>query len=425
MTHHPGSEDEARRKAKPSLATRVLPYSTGVWDEEEIEAVTKVLRGPPQSIMIGPHVAEFERRVAELFGKRFGVMCNSGSSALYLAVELLELAPGDEIITSPLTFSTDLAPMLRAGLVPVFADVEEDTFQIDVTKVEEMIGPRTRALLVPNLTGNAPDWDRLREIADRHGLKVVEDSCDALGAKLRGTPTGTRSDISVTSFANAHIITAMGNGGMVCLDDERLVDKCLLLRRWGRRSEIQMFGSRRNEPRDFWEDLDGTRYDNLFIFDLPGWNFEPSEVGAAFGLKQLDKLPRNHARRERSFAMLCEALARHPDLFIPPRTTDGLYTAWHTFCFIIRKDAGFERADLQSWLEERGIATRMVWTGNAARQPMMEGATFRQPPGGLPNADQVMERGMLVSMNHGMDDDDIAYVIGHIEGFVADRRGRA
>lgn len=419
MSHHPGLD--GKKQSKP-LATRTLPYSTGVWDEDEIEAVTRVLRGPSESLMIGPHVAEFEQKVAALFGKQFGVMCNSGSSALYLAVDLLELAAGSEIITSPLTFSTDIAPMLRSGLVPVFVDVEEDTFQIDVEKIEEMISERTRALLIPNLTGNAPDWDRIRAIADRHDLLVVEDSCDALGAKLRGTPTGTRSDISVTSFANAHIITAMGNGGMVCLDDERLVDKCLLLRRWGRRSEVQMFGSERGSARDFWEDLDGLRYDNLFIFDLPGWNFEPSEVGAAFGLKQLEKLPKNHARRERSFAMLSEALEKHPDLFIPPRTTDELYTAWHCFCFIIRPEAGFERADMQLYLEDRGISTRTVWTGNAARQPMLEGASYRTPATGLPNADQVMERGMLVSMNHGFDDDDIGYIIQHIHGFVAEQR---
>lgn len=419
-SHHPGLD---KQEKQPPLATRRLPYSTGVWDEEEIRAVTEVLRGPPENLLIGPNVTRFEARVAEIFGKRFGVMCNSGSSALYLAVELLELERGSEILTSPLTFSTDIAPMLRADLVPVFVDVEEDTFQIDVTKIEEMIGPKTRALLIPNLTGNAPDWDRIREIADRHGVKVVEDSCDALGAKLRGKPTGTRSDISVTSFANAHIITAMGTGGMVCLNDERLVDKCLLLRRWGRRSEVQMFGSGRGSGRDFWEDLDGLRYDNLFIFDLPGWNFEPSEVSAAFGLKQLDKLPVNHARRERSFAMLSEALRKHPDFFIPPRTTDGLQTAWHTFCFVIRPNAGFERADLQQYLEQRGIDTRTVWTGNITRQPMMEGATFRLPKTGLPNADQVMARGMLVPMNHAMDDDDIAYMIEHIEGFVAKRRG--
>src|SRR5436305_10504842 len=175
-----------------------------------------------------------EERIAALFGKRRGVMCNSGSSALYLAIEVLDLEPGDEIVTSAVTFSTDIAPMIRKGIVPAFVDVTPDTFQIDVDGIEAMIGPRTRAILAPNLIGNAPDWDRIRAIADRHGLRVVEDSRDALGLTLRGTPTGARSDITVTSFALSHIITAAGTGGMLCLDDDAVADRALLLRRGGR-----------------------------------------------------------------------------------------------------------------------------------------------------------------------------------------------
>ena len=217
---------------------RRIDYAGSVHDEREIDAVVSVLRGGPQALRIGKSVRAFEQAIAALFGKARGVMCNSGSSALYLAVELLGLAPGDEIITPALTFSTDLAPIVRAGLVPVFVDVEPDTYNVDVDGIEPLIGPRTKAILIPNLIGNVPDWDGIRTIADTHGLQVVEDSCDALGSTLRGTPTGTRSDISVTSFALSHIITAAGTGGMVCLDDPDLVDRCLLLRRWGRRSEV-------------------------------------------------------------------------------------------------------------------------------------------------------------------------------------------
>src|SRR5918998_502764 len=265
---------------------------------------------PPTCMRIGKNVKAMEQRVAALFGKRLGVMCSSGSSALYLAIEVLGLEPGDEIVTSSVTFSTDIAPMVRAGLVPTFVDVTPDTFQIDVDGIEEMIGPRTRAILAPNLIGNAPDWDRIREIADRHGLKVVEDSCDALGLTLRGTPTGTRADISLTSFALSHIITAAGTGGMVCFDDDALADRALLLRRWGRRSEVQLFGSRKRVDTRFFStiegDVDAIEYDNLFIFDEVGWNFEPSELSAAFGLVQLSKLSANLARRQRNFARLCE-----------------------------------------------------------------------------------------------------------------------
>ena len=160
--------------------------------------------------------------------------------------------------------------------MPVFVDVERDTYNLDVDAVEAMVGPRTKAILAPNLIGNAPDWDRLRAIADAHGLQVIEDSCDCLGATLRGTPTGTRSDISVTSFALSHIITAAGTGGMVCVDDPALADRALLLRRWGRRSEVQLFGSAKGVEKRFFSEIDGDlEYDNLFIFDEVGWNSSP------------------------------------------------------------------------------------------------------------------------------------------------------
>src|SRR5215475_468907 len=306
-----------------------IEYAGSVHDEKEIAAVVSVLRGGPSALRIGKHVREMERLVAASFGKQRGVMCNSGSSALYLAIELLGLSEGDEIVTSPLTFSTDIAPMVRSRLVPVFVDVTPDTYQIDALRIERNLSRRTKAILAPNLTGNCPDWDAIRRVADRHGLRVIEDSSDCLGATQNGTPTGTRSDISVTSFALSHIITAAGSGGMVCLDDEALADRCLLLRRWGRRSEVQLFGSQKGRARRFFSDLDGLEYDNLFIFDEAGWNFEPSELSAAFGVVQMRKLPANLARRKRNFEILCERFARHPRLFVLPRATPGVDSAWH------------------------------------------------------------------------------------------------
>jgi CDP-6-deoxy-D-xylo-4-hexulose-3-dehydrase len=401
---------------------RRIDYAGSVHDEREIEAVVEVLRGGPTALRIGRNVRGMERRVAELFGKRRGVMCNSGSSALYLAVEVLGLEPGDEIVTSAVTFSTDIAPMLRAGLVPAFVDVTPDTFQIDVDAIDEMIGPRTKAILAPNLIGNAPDWDAIRAIADRHGLVVVEDSCDALGLTLRGTPTGTRADISLTSFALSHIINAAGTGGMVCFDDDAMADRALLLRRWGRRSEVQLFGSSKGVDQRFFSTIDGDlEYDNLFIFDEVGWNFEPSELSAAFGLVQLDKLDDNLARRQRNFALTSAHFAKYPQLFVLPRLTEGVETGWHMFPVVIRADAGIRRSELQQWMEERGIDTRMVWTGNAARQPAFRDRPHRQPAGGLPNADRVMEWGLILPNNHSMTDDDCAYLGECLEEFVATR----
>jgi CDP-6-deoxy-D-xylo-4-hexulose-3-dehydrase len=401
---------------------RRIDYAGSVHDEREIEAVVEVLRGGPTSMRIGKNVKAMERRVADLFEKKRGVMCNSGSSALYLAYEAIDLQPGDEIITSAVTFSTDVAPVVRKGAVPVFVDVTPDTFQIDVNRIAEMITPKTRAIMAPNLIGNCPDWDVIRGIADEHHLLVIEDSCDALGQTLRGTPTGTRADISLTSFALSHIITAAGTGGMVCFDNDELADRALLFRRWGRRSELQLFGSLKGKENRFFSALDdGLEYDNIVIFDENGWNFEPSELSAAFGLVQLDKLDDNLARRQRSFAITSSHLAKYPHLFILPQLTDGIETGWHMFPFIIQPDSGIRRADLQQWMESHGVDTRMVWTGNITRQPMLRGQEFRVPSDGLPNADRVMEWGLIVPNNHSLSDDDCNYIGECIDGFVAEK----
>ncbi len=397
-----------------------VEYAGSVHDEEEIEAVVAVLRGGPSALRIGRNVKEMERLVAASFGKRRGVMVNSGSSALYLAVELLGLVPGDEIITSAVTFSTDIAPMVRAGLVPVYVDVEPDTYQIDVEQIESAIGPRTKAILAPNLIGNCPDWDRIRAIADAHGLQVVEDSCDCLGATLRGTPTGTRADISLTSFALSHIITAAGTGGMICVDDDALLDRALLLRRWGRRSEPKLFGSKKGDKR-FFSEIDGIEYDDLFIFDEVGWNFEPSEISAAFGVVQMRKLPLNLARRQRNFALLSDFFSKHPEVFVLPRLTEGVETGWHMFPILIRPESGVRRAAFQQHMEAQGIDTRMVWTGNVTRQPAFASVPHRIASGGLPNADIVMETGLILPCNHAIDDDGIEYVVHHAQAFLDGR----
>jgi len=230
-----------------------------------------------------------------------------------------------------------------------------------------------------------------------------------LGASLRGTPTGTRSDVSVTSFALSHIITAAGTGGMVLVDDDELADRCLLLRRWGRRSELQLYGSKRGDKR-FCSEIDGLEYDNLFIFDEVGWNFEPSELSAAFGRVQLRKLPRFLERRRRNFARLYEHFARYADHFVLPRRLDGLETGWHMFPILIRPQSGIRRAEFQQELEGRGIDTRMVWTGNAMRQPAFRDIPHRANPGGCPNADRVMEHGLVLPCNHGISDEDVDYI---------------
>jgi len=387
-----------------------ITESGPVHDEREIEAVVEVLRSG--TLDLGPKVAEFERRGAELLAKRHGVMVNSGTSALWLAVDLLGCKPGDEVITSPLTFSSDIAPLVRSGIVPAFVDVEPDTFQIDVEGIEAMIGPRTKAILAPNLCGNCPDWDRIRAIADAHGLLVVEDSCDVLDATLRGTRTGLRSHISVTSFARAHAMTAAGNGGLIAVDDDEWFDQSLVRRRWGRRSETYLFGSRKGSADRFGPLADGTPYDLVFVFDDMGYNFEPSEIMAAYGLVQMEKLAEFNRRRQRAFAAIDQAFRKHGEKIVPPRTTDGLETTWMRYAFLLAD--GIDRVALQEHFLGRDIPTRMVWTGNILRQPGFATIPHRAPPRGLPNCDRVMDRGLSLPAHHGLTNDDLDYIVDAI-----------
>lgn len=394
-----------------------VPYGQTVHGEEEIAAVAEVLRSSTQ---MGARVRAFEARIAALFAKRHGIMVNSGSSALLLATELLGLAKGDEVVTPVLTFATTVAPLVRAGLVPAFVDVEPDTFNIDAALIEAAITPRTRAIVVPSLIGNLPDWDRIAEIARVHKLLVVEDSADTLGATLRGTSTGTRSDISTTSFYGSHVINCAGNGGMLCVNRDDWNEEARLLRSWGRSSSL-FVESEKVENR-FNVDVGGIPYDAKFVFSRIGHNLEPSEMGAAFGLVQLDRLPGNIAARERNFARQLEFFRAYERWFMLPRQMPDSVTGWLAFPLIVRDDAPFIRRDLQIFLEQRGIQTRTVFTGNILRQPGFANIERREARGGYPNADRVMRGGMLIACHHGLNDRQLAYVHEQATAFLAQYR---
>jgi CDP-6-deoxy-D-xylo-4-hexulose-3-dehydrase len=205
---------------------------------------------------------------------------------------------------------------------------------------------------------------------------------------------------------------------MLMVDDDDLRDRAVMLRRWGRRSELHFFGSKRAE-RNFWEDLDGIEYDNQFIFDELAWNFEPSEMGAAFGLEQLKKLEGNLARRRRTFDAYSAFFSGHGERFVVPRQLDELETAWLGYPLIIKEGAEFARPDLQRFLDGRGIDTRTIWTGNVARQPMLRGCTVRLPDDGLPNADEIMARGVLLPLSHAIDDATLDFVLTQLEEFLS------
>ncbi|QVM83142.1 DegT/DnrJ/EryC1/StrS family aminotransferase [Novosphingobium decolorationis] len=397
-------------------------YGQTVHGEEEIAAVLEVLR---TSTQMGLKVREMQEKVAALFAKDHGIMVNSGSSANYLAVELLDLPKGSEVITPVLTFATTVAPLVRAGLVPSFVDAAPGTYNIDVDKIEAMITPRTRAMMIPSLIGNLPDWDRIWEIAQAHGLMVIEDSADTLGATLHGTSTGTRSHISTTSFYGSHVINAAGNGGMLCVSDPDLARRGLLLRSWGRTSSLYVDSE--SIDKRFNVELDGFSYDAKFLFEELGFNVEPSEIGAAFGLVQLGKLEHNIAAREHNFQRQYDFFKAYEDWFELPRQMPGSRTGWLAFPLTIREDAPFTRRELQTWLEGCDIQTRPVFTGNILRQPAMKSVTVARDPAGYPVADDVMRGGILLACHHGLTDAHIDYMHARFEDFsnaLADQRSR-
>lgn len=374
-----------------------VPYGMTVHGEEEIAAVVNVLR---TSTQMGKHVREMEERVSTLFDKPHGIMLNSGSSANYLGVELMNLPEGSEVITPALTFSTTVAPQVRSKLIPAFVDVEEGTYNLDASKVEEMITSKTRAMMIPNLIGNMPDWEKLREIANKHNLIVFEDSADTLGGTINGRSSGAFSDMSITSFYGSHVINCAGNGGMLCVRESEHFERGKLLRSWGRSSSL-FVESEAIENR-FNVEVDGIPYDSKFIFAEPGYNLEPSEMGAAFGLVQLDKLDHNISERERNFAEMVEFFKQYEEWFVLPKQLPNSRTGWLSVALTIKDTAPFKRSEMQVFLEKRNIQTRTVFTGNILRQPGFKNVDRKESKAGYAESDKVMRGGMLLACHHGL-----------------------
>ena len=390
-----------------------VPYGSTVHGDEEIDAVVDVLRSSTQ---MGSRVSEFESKIAEIFCKDHGVMTNSGTSALFLAIESLNLDPGSEVITPVLTFATTVGCLVKNGLVPVFVDVGESTFCINHRAIESKITGKTKAILAPDLLGNLCNWQEIRAIADKYSLLVLQDSADTLGAKLHGKDTGSFSDLSITSFYGSHIINGAGNGGMLCSNNLQVVDKSKLLRSWGRSSSL--FKDSEAIENRFNISLSGIPYDAKFVFEEIGYQLEPSEISAAFGLIQLGKLSENLKRRREIFDLHQKFFSDYEDYFIRPKETEGSYTGWLAFPIQLKDEVRFERKELQIFLEKRNIQTRVVFTGNILRQPGFKNIHCIGKADDFPQADLVMKNGMLLGCHHGLNESQIAHIHHSIKIFI-------
>ena len=378
-----------------------VPYGLAVHDEEEENAVLEIIKN--KKTIMGEKVKQFEKNISKIFSKKFSTMVNSGSSANLLAFEALDFPKNSEIITPILTFATTLSPIIKKELIPVFVDVEPETFIVNIDQIEESITDNTKALMIPSLLGNIPDMERLRKIADDNDLVFIEDSADTLGATFDDLPTGKFSDISTTSFYGSHIITAAGEGGMICCNDQKMDEKFKILRGWGRSSALNE--SEEIEKR-FNIKLDNIPYDSKFIFEEIGYNFLPTEISAAFGLIQLKKLEKFAEIRQKNFDSLY-SFFMNQNFFRLPKQLSQVKTSWLAFPLTIENDAPFSRIEIVKYLELHGIQTRPVFTGNVLRQPAFKKINYKNSDRKFDVTNNIMKNSFLIGCNHGLNNEHI------------------
>ena len=391
-----------------------VPYGLSVHGNEEIKAVVKVLKNSTQ---MGKNVFNFEKKIAKLFNKKYGLMVNSGSSAIMLAMEALNLPEGSEVITPALTFSTTVSYIVKNKLIPVFVDVEEGTYCINENKIKDLITKKTKAILAPHLMGNIVNWKKLSPILKKNNILIIEDSADTLGATYQGKSASHYTDMSITSFYGSHIINCAGNGGMVCFNNKEQYIKAKLLRSWGRSSSLYDENSEKIENR-FNIKLDGIQYDKKFVFESIGHNLEPSEMGAAFGLVQLKKLNFNLNERQKNFNIHTKFLKKYNEYFILPKQLPNSKTGWLAYPITIKNNTPFTRTEMQIFLEKRNIQTRVVFTGNILRQPGFKNLKMKKNKKEYPEADKVMKNGILIACHHGLNDKMIDHIHKSIDKFI-------
>ena len=379
---------------KHSKKVWYAPNKLEAYGEEEIKAVEQCLRDGWLA-GFGPRSVEFEKKIAKEFGKKYGVFVNSGSSACLLAIAALDLPKGSKIITPALTFSTTLAPIIQLGYIPIFIDSNLTSYVPDVQDILNAVTDEVKAIMIPNLIGNKPNWKAIKEglkEMGREDIFVIEDSAD--------TVTHTEeSDVSTTSFYASHVITAGGMGGMVMFNDEKHVKRALMYRDWGRIGD-----NSENMDERFAHDVDGLPYDYKFLYGVLGYNMKCSEMSAAFGLVQRERFQTFKQKRRDNIKRYLENLKDVKELILPD---DSIEPNWLAIPLQTER-----RLELLNFLEDNNIQTRVTFAGNVTRHPV-----YREYLQDFKNADLVMKNGFLLGAHHGMGLEDVDYVCSKIKEF--------
>ena len=395
-----------------------ISYGKCVQTKRDISAVVNALK---EGTQMGKNTRKLEKKISLLFKKKHGLMTNSGSSALLIAYETLSFKKGSNFITPVLNFSTTVSMMIKSGYVPNFIDVNSKTFCIDEDKIEKSIDKKTVALVIPNLIGAIPNYKKIKYIAKKYKLLIIEDSADTLGALYNKKSTGYYSDISITSFYGSHIITCAGNGGYIGFNSTKDYIKGKLIRSWGRRSSIYDEKSENIKNR-FGAKISNISYDKKFIFDEIGYNLEPSEIGCAYGLEQLKRLKKNIILRKRNHQLHDNYFNSRKKYFQTPQFHKKANSALLAYPLTIKPNKYFTRNDFQIFLEKKGIQTRPVFTGNILRQPAFRKIKYIGKKT-FKNADFIMKNSVLLACHHGLKKSDILYIQKNIDTFIRRFKG--
>lgn len=391
-------------------------YAGRVFDENEM--MNLVDSGLDFWLTAGRFSEEFEVRLASFLGVSDAILVNSGSSANLIAISTLtsgklgerRIKPGDEVLTVAAGFPATLAPIIQNGLIPVFIDVEKETYNANTSLILKAVSAKTKAIFLAHTLGNPFDIDAVREVAGKYDLWLIEDNCDALGSKYKGQLTGTFGQISTVSFYPAHHITT-GEGGCVFTNDETLARIARSFRDWGRDCYCSS-GENNTCGKRFAQQFGSLPlgYDHKYVYSHIGYNLKMTEMQAAVGLAQMDKLEDFTAKRKNNFERISNGLKPFIKHLILPRATEGSDPSWFCFIISVREDAPFTRNQLTAYLEEHLIETRNLFSGNLLRHPAFSNIDCRVY-GDLTNTDFIMNNTFFVGLYPGLTDQHIDYML--------------
>lgn len=400
-----------------------VPVSGKVFDQTELQYL--VDSSLDFWLTTGRFAAEFEQKFAQWIGVKHCLLVNSGSSANLLALTALtspelgekRLKPGDEIITVAAGFPTTVNPIFQNQLTPVFLDIDIPTYNIDINQLESALSERSRGIMIAHTLGNPFNIKIITEFAQKHNLWLIEDNCDAVGSLYQTEKTGTFGHIATVSFYPAHHIT-MGEGGAVLTNDTKLKKILESFRDWGRSCWCPPGVDNTCSKRFSWQlgDLP-FGYDHKYTYSHVGYNLKMTDMQAAVGLAQLEKLPNFIDKRRENFDFIYQELADLQDLLILPQPTAESEPSWFGFLISVRENAGFNRYELVKYLEDHKIATRLLFGGNLIRQPAYKDLKYRVL-GDLTNTDYAMNNSFWIGVYPGLDREKLTFMTTKIQDFV-------